>query len=283
MARERAKKLVRQDAMAPTEELSDDELLEQFLNGEELESQDAFNALVARHGPMVLGTCRHVLGRDADAEDALQATFLALARKGGTIRDRRVLSGWLHEVAYRIAVKSRARAMRRRTLERRAWATLPPAIEPNHQDQQAAWNESRPVLHEEVKRLPDKYRLPVILSYLEGKTNEEVAELLQWPVGTVKTRLSHARDLLRSRLTRRGLALSVAFLVTALSHGTVFAEMGLEWQRIPLANSDQATSRTNGVVRVAACGPPPNQCEIRSTLIAPAVATCWRRALARPM
>ncbi len=102
---------------------------------------------------------------------------------------------------------------------------LPPAIEPNHQDQQAAWNELRPVLHEEVNRLPDKYRIPVILSYLEGKTNEEVADLLQWPVGTVKGRLSRARNLLRSRLLRRGLALSAAFLTTALSQGRVFAEV----------------------------------------------------------
>ncbi len=101
----------------------------------------------------------------------------------------------------------------------------PPAIELNNQDQAAAWNELRPVLHAEVERLPERYRIPVILSYLEGKTNEEVAELLRWPVGTVKGRLSRARDLLRSRLMRRGLTLSAAFLMTALSHGTVFAEV----------------------------------------------------------
>ena len=101
----------------------------------------------------------------------------------------------------------------------------PPAIEQNNQDEAAAWNELRPVLHAEVERLPERYRLPVILSYLEGKTNEEVAALLRWPVGTVKGRLSRARDLLRSRLMRRGLALSAAFLMTALSQGTVFAEV----------------------------------------------------------
>ena len=101
----------------------------------------------------------------------------------------------------------------------------PPAIEPNNQDEAAAWNELRPVLHAEVERLPEKYRIPVILSYLEGKTNEEVAALLHWPVGTVKGRLSRARDLLRSRLMRRGLYLSAAFLMTALVAGTVFAEV----------------------------------------------------------
>src|SRR5262249_9373522 len=116
-------------------------------------------------------------------------------------------------------------AVRRRTLEREGMAMLPPAIEPSLQDQQAAWNELRPVLHEEVNRLPEKYRIPVILSYLEGKTNEEVADLLQWPVGTVKGRLSRARDLLRSRLLRRGLALSAGFLTVALSQGRVFAEV----------------------------------------------------------
>jgi hypothetical protein len=102
---------------------------------------------------------------------------------------------------------------------------VPPVIEANSPEQAAAWNELRPVLHAEVNRLPERYRIPVILSYLEGKTNDEVADLLHWPVGTVKGRLSRARDLLRTRLTRRGLALSAAFLVTALSRGTVFAEV----------------------------------------------------------
>jgi RNA polymerase sigma factor (sigma-70 family) len=210
---------------AETDELSDENLLERFLNGEESDSQKAFGALVERHGPMVLGICRHVLNQHQDAEDAFQATFLVLAQKGASIRNRRVLAGWLHEVAHRIAVKARTNVVRRRTLERQGVAMSPPAIEPSNQDQAAAWNELRPVLHAEVERLPERYRIPVILSYLEGKTNEEVAALLRWPVGTVKGRLSRARDLLRSRLVRRGLTLSAAFLMTALSQGTVFAEV----------------------------------------------------------
>jgi hypothetical protein len=96
-------------------------------------------------------------------------------------------------------------------------------VHPEHEND-AAWNELRPVLHDEVNRLPEKYRLPVILSYLEGKSNEEVARVLDWPIGTVKGRLSRARDLLRSRLTRRGMVLSAAFLCTALSRGELFAE-----------------------------------------------------------
>jgi RNA polymerase sigma factor (sigma-70 family) len=207
------------------DDLPDEDLLEQFLNAEESESQEAFRALVERHGPMVLGICRHVLSQHHDAEDAFQATFLVLARKGGSIRNRRVLAGWLHEVAHRIAVKARASAVRRRTIERQGLAMSPPASEQNTQNDAAAWNELRPVLHAEVERLPEKYRILVILSYLEGKTNEEVARLLRWPVGTVKGRLSRARDLLRSRLMRRGLTLSAAFLMTALSQGTVFAEV----------------------------------------------------------
>jgi RNA polymerase sigma factor (sigma-70 family) len=202
----------------------DEELLHQFLEGDAEGSGDAFRALVCRHGPMVMGVCRHVLLQDHDAEDAFQATFLTLARKAGTIRDRRVLASWLYEVAYRIAVRSRAGVVRRRQQERESMALTETSLRPD-QEHQAAWNELRPVLHDEINRLPDKYRLPVILSYLEGRTNEEVAALLDWPVGTVKGRLSRARDLLRSRLVRRGLALSAAFLGTSLSRGTVFAEV----------------------------------------------------------
>ena len=166
---------------------------------------------------MVLTICRRVLDRDEDAEDACQATFLVLARRGASIRDRSALVGWLNEVAYRIAIKARARTRRQRRVERRGAALLPARIEPDNQGQEAAWNELRPIVHEELVRLPEAYRLPVVLSYLEGKTNEQVAALLHWPVGTVKGRLARARKMLRSRLGRRGVALSAAMLVTALA------------------------------------------------------------------
>jgi RNA polymerase sigma factor (sigma-70 family) len=186
--------------------LSDGDLLEQFFHGEELEAQDAFGALVERHGPMVLGTCRHVLGRAQDAEDAFQATFLALARRGDAISDPRALSGWLREVAYRIALRTRARASRTRAIERQAVVMAIGRDEPDGPEEIVSLSELRPVLREEVARLPEKYRVPVILSYLEGRTNQEVAELLHWPVGTVKGRLLRARLMLRSRLSRRGVA-----------------------------------------------------------------------------
>jgi RNA polymerase sigma factor (sigma-70 family) len=220
-----AEKLVRHDAKIRNGELADEDLVDQFLRGEEAGSDAAFKALVERHGPMVLGICRLVLDQEADAEDAFQATFLILAQRGASIRNRAILAAWLHEVAYRTAVKARISVVRRRFLERQCVSMLPSPFVPDRQHHDAAWNELRPVLHDEVRRLPEKYRIPVILSYLEGKTNEEVAELLDWPVGTVKGRLSRARALLRSRLTRRGMALSAAFLVTALADGAVFAEV----------------------------------------------------------
>src|SRR5215472_15469549 len=111
------RRLVSEETAMGAAETSDEGLLERFLTGEELESQDAFRALVKRHGPRVLGICRHVLDREHDAEDAFQATFLTLARKGASIRNRRVLASWLHEVAHRVALRARARAGRRRLIE----------------------------------------------------------------------------------------------------------------------------------------------------------------------
>jgi RNA polymerase sigma factor (sigma-70 family) len=218
------------------ESLSDEQLLEWFLNRDDSSAEDAFRAIVVRHGPMVLGVCRHILTQHQDAEDAFQATFLVLARKAGSIRDRRVLARWLYEVAYRIAMRARTNGVRRRTHERQGGEMAATVSVDNH-----GWIELRPVLHEEVNRLPEKYRLPVILCYLEGKTNEEVADLLQWPVGTVKGRLSRARELLRSRLSRRGLALSAAFLVTALANGTVIADV------VPPRLLDETVSNAMGL------------------------------------
>jgi len=225
MAGAQAEVLVRHDAKERTGELADEDLVEQFLRGQQIGSDDAFIVLVKRHGPMVLGICRFVLDQEADAEDAFQATFLILARKAPSIRNRALLAVWLHEVAYRTAVKARFGIIRRRFRERQSVSMSPPQFVPDRQHEDAAWNELRPVLHDEVRRLPDKYRLPVILSYLEGKTNEEVAELLHWPIGTVKVRLSRARALLQSRLMRRGLTLSAAFLRAALADGAIFAEV----------------------------------------------------------
>ena len=228
MATASTKRLIthpRPDRSAPlVSSASDDRLLDEFLSGDGHEAEDAFRTLVARHGAMVMGVCRHVLHHDQDAEDAFQATFLTLARKADSIRDGCLLAGWLYEVAYRIAIRARASAAKRRDHERIGGSMSPTTSTALHETD-VAWAELRPVLHDEVSRLPEKYRLPIILSYLEGKSNEEVAGLLDWPVGTVKGRLSRARDLLRSRLLRRGLVLSAAFLCTTLTQGAVFAEV----------------------------------------------------------
>jgi RNA polymerase sigma factor (sigma-70 family) len=178
----------------------DEQLIEQFLTGQKEDAQSAFEALVKRHGPLVLGVCRDVLSREQDAEDAFQATFLALARRAGTIRNREVLVCWLHEVAYRTAI--RARQLRARSTPRSEMAEE----EESHAgpENAASRNELARLLRAEVDGLPAKYRLPVLHTYMEGKSNEQVARLLQCPVGTVKGRLSRARDLLRARLCRRG-------------------------------------------------------------------------------
>jgi RNA polymerase sigma factor (sigma-70 family) len=179
----------------------DSQLLRQFVaHGDGA----AFAALLRRHGPLVFGVCRQILRAMQDAEDAFQATFLVLARKAASIRKQQSLPAWLHRVAVNIARTARSTAARRRLCERQAVAmsdssfveaTPPP-------------DDWQPLLHEEVNRLPEKYRLPVVLCYLEGRSHPEAAARLGWPVGTVKGRLARARDLLRSRLTRRGLALS---------------------------------------------------------------------------
>jgi RNA polymerase sigma factor (sigma-70 family) len=197
----------------------DERLLEDVLGDDPEAYEEAFRALVSRHGPMVLGVCRQVLGQEQDAEDVFQATFLVLARGASSIRDRRALGGWLHEVAHRLAVRVKTGSARRRVKEMEA-----AEMSAGGYRSEGARGDLRPVLHEEVNRLPEVYRNAVVLCYLEGRTNEEAAALLRWPVGTVKGRLSRARVLLRSRLARRGVALATALLMARLSPGA-FAEV----------------------------------------------------------
>jgi RNA polymerase sigma factor (sigma-70 family) len=185
---------------------SDAQLLDGFIARRE---PAAFELLVRRHGPMVLGVCRRILRNEADAEDAFQATFLVLVRKAATIMPREQVGNWLYGVACRTAMKARSMSDRRRTHERRAGALLRPNPVPA---------EFRPevqaILDEELERLPAKYRAPVVLCDLEGKTQREAARLLGWPDGTLATRLRAARRLLAGRLTRRGLALSAGAIAT---------------------------------------------------------------------
>ncbi|MBI1914623.1 MAG: sigma-70 family RNA polymerase sigma factor [Planctomycetes bacterium] len=194
---------------------SDCQLLQRFVARRE---ESAFAALLQRHGPMVLRVCREVLGHEQAAEDAFQATFLVLARKAVSIRRHESLAAWLHRVALNIARTAKTSRAQRRAQEREA--ALMAVARSVDDVQPCDW---QPLLHEEVNRLPEKYRVPVVLCYLEGKTHDEAAQQLSWPLGTVKGRLARARDLLRLRLARRGLTLTAAALAAALAESAAAA------------------------------------------------------------
>lgn len=185
-------------------ERNDGVLLAQFADhGDEA----AFAVLLRRHGPMVLGVCRRLLGNGHDAEDAFQATFLILLRRARALERRPSLSSWLYTVACHLSMKMRAGSARQKAVEEQT-AVCSGAETSNV----IGWEDVRPVIDQELQRLPAKFRDPVVLCYLEGRTNEEAAQELRWPVGTVKGRLAQARDLLRTRLIRRGIVLSAAVL-----------------------------------------------------------------------
>jgi RNA polymerase sigma factor (sigma-70 family) len=181
-------------------------------------NDNAFTALVRRHGPMVLAVCRRVLRDGQEAEDAMQATFLVLARKAGSLRRPEGLAAWLHGVAYRVARKARVGEARRKAREHAVGC--PEAIEP---PDDAVWRDLRPVLDAVIEGLPEKYREAVVLCYLQGRSNTEAARYLGCPSGTIASRLARARELLRGRLARRGLALSAGVLAVVLSKGTACA------------------------------------------------------------
>ena len=189
---------------------SDSQLLERFVSSGDAA---AFAGLVRRHGPLVLGVCRRLLRDPHEAEDAFQATFLVLARKARSIRVEDSLSPWLYGVTYRIALRARSHAARR---ARRASGVVaehvaaPSVGDPDLFD-------LRPVLHEELGRLPETYRAPLVLCYLEGLSTEAAADRLGCPRGTVLSRLSRARERLRERLTRRGVALPSSLAAGALA------------------------------------------------------------------
>src|SRR5262249_28418491 len=197
--------------------LTDGQLLERFAAHRAEEAEPAFAALVARHGPMVLGVCRGLLRNTHDAEDAFQATFLVLARKAVALRRPDLLGPWLHEVAHRTARRLKDRDARRRRHEAEAAmsGTSPAGHADRHQPGPASRDEIE-ALHQEIGRLPERYRTAIVLCALQGLTHEEAGRRLGRPAGTMSAWLARARERLRGRLGRRGLALPAGTMAPAL-------------------------------------------------------------------
>lgn len=172
-------------------------LLHRFLHDRD---ESAFETLVDRHGPLVLSVCRRYLRDPRDVEDAFQATFLVLVRRGGDLRDRDALASWLYGVARRVAIRARSNALRRRDRE----GTRTETLDETSAKPTPPVDDALETLDEELARLPEKYRAPLILCHLKGRTYDQAAAELGWPPGTVRSRTARARALLRGRLTRRG-------------------------------------------------------------------------------
>jgi RNA polymerase sigma factor (sigma-70 family) len=223
-------------ARDPVGTLPDPELLRRFAANRD---PNAFAVLVRRHGPLVWGVCRNMLAADADAEDAFQATFLALVRSAGTIRRTDALGGWLHGVAYRVAMKARRAAVRRR--QRETFAAIP---EPDSPVSDAAWDELQAAVHEEVCKLPEKLRMPFVLCGLQGRPQKDAAKQLGWPIGTLSARLTLARQRLLDRLARRGVPVSVAAgaAVLGATSGTAAVPQSIAMKAMAVASSPDSVS-----------------------------------------
>jgi membrane fusion protein (multidrug efflux system) len=232
--------------------LSDGQLLERFATGRGEPRELAFAALVERHGPLVLRVCRSVLRDENAADDAFQATFLALARKAGSLWAEDSLAPWLHQAAYRAALHDRSATIRRRSHEHAAAALRPDRAATTHH---ANGDDVEKIIHEEIDRLPGRFRVAVVLCDLEGRTHEQAARHLGCAVGTVKSRLARGRKRLRGRLVRRGVAPAVA-LAAASAGGAAFAAVpsGLAESTVNYATTASAvptavTVITGGVLR----------------------------------
>jgi RNA polymerase sigma factor (sigma-70 family) len=227
-------------------DLSDRELLERFRSERD---EGAFQALVRRHGAMVLRVCRNVLGQEQDAEDAFQSTFLVLARQCGSIRKQESLGGWLHGVAHRTALHARRTASRRRVRERQAKPTQPP-----DPAAELTWREVQAILDEEIRRLPEGLRAPFVLCILEGRRGTDVARELRLKEGTVWSRLAAARSRLQTRLTRRGLSLPMVLASAVVSGGSSSALVPATLVTATVETACGAAGRVSQRVEVLARG-----------------------------
>jgi RNA polymerase sigma factor (sigma-70 family) len=199
------------------DDLTDDQLLERFLARRE---DEAFAALVRRHGPMVLAVCQRVLRNGHDAEDAFQATFFVLARRAEAVVPGDRLGYWLHGVARRTALKAKTAAARRRRYERGA-----PPLAGSPGSRAESSHDLRELLDEELSRLPNKYGTPMVLCFLEGRSRKEVARQLGWSEGTLSGRLARAKSLLAARLARRGFPVTCGALALLLQEAGASASV----------------------------------------------------------
>jgi RNA polymerase sigma factor (sigma-70 family) len=229
--------------------LTDGQLLSRFL---ERRDEDAFAALVKRHGPMVWGVCRRLLTSHHDAEDAFQATFLVLVRKAAKVFPRDKVANWLYGVAYMTAHRGRVAAAKARRREKQVAKMPETAVVEGD-----LWRDLQPLLDQELSRLPDAYREVIVLSDLEGKTRKEVARQLGLPEGTVASRLARARAMLAKRLARHGLAVSGGTLATVLtekvaSAGVPSSVVSSTIKAVTLVTAGQAAATGAISVKVAA-------------------------------
>jgi len=197
-------------------DLIDGDLLDRFITERD---QAAFEILLHRHGPMVLGVCRRILRNDADADDAFQSTFLVLVRKASSIRPRSMVGNWLYGVAHNTALKARSMGTKRLEKERDAATRQQPELVG------PTWHRLQPLLDQELNALPDKYRSAIVLCDLEGKPLKDVARQLGCPIGTVGTRVARGRVLLGRRLSRHGVMLSASALALLLSQNAASAAL----------------------------------------------------------
>lgn len=234
---------------------TDGQLLQRFVCDHD---EAAFTTLAERYGPLVLSVCRRILRDPHAVEDAFQATFLILAKKAASIRKSESLGSWLHGVAHRVAVRAKSNAARRQALEQSEadMSHAEPSAPIAGPADVADWQEIAAILDEELRQLPEKHRAPLVLCYLKGQTNEQAAVELCCPPCSMSWRLSQAREQLRARLTRRGVALSAAALGThlatqaapavvpaALLHGAVQGALA------GTASSASATALAEGVMQ----------------------------------
>jgi RNA polymerase sigma factor (sigma-70 family) len=204
----------------PREDSSDRALLDRFVRRRD---DAAFEVLVQRYGSLVLGVCRRILGDGPDAEDAFQAVFMVLVDRAASLTRPELLGNWLYGVACRVASKARAKRSRRNRRE-----PPPPPPPPTEPSLEAAWRELWGVLDEELQRLPEEYRAPLTLCYLDGLSNQEAARRLGWPSGSISYRLARGRELLRDRLRRRCPKLPPALLLVLPAWPTGLAEVPLQ-------------------------------------------------------